>query len=131
MTDKLDRQLELAEKISAVNAREVALKVLTTHFLRDISGNLRAFTTQSFRCKICGKRYRRIPLKGRCLKCGGHLSLTVYRGGIEKYLIPAKQLIIRYKLPRYYLQRLKLVEDELITIFEGNKPRQKYIADFA
>lgn len=130
MTDKLDRQLELAEKISAVNAREVALKVLKTHFLRDISGNLRAFTTQGFRCKTCGKRYRRIPLKGRCLKCGGHLSLTVYRGGIEKYIIPAKQLIRRYKLPNYYLQRLKLVEDELITLFEGNKPRQKYIADF-
>lgn len=131
MTDKLNRQMELAEKISAVNAKSVALKVLTTHFLRDISGNLRAFSTQSFRCKTCNKRFRRIPLKGRCPKCGGHLSLTVYRGGIEKYLVAARRLVERYKLPRYYLQRLELVEEELITLFEGNKPRQKSIADFA
>ena len=131
MTDKLNRQLELAEKISAVDAQKVALKVLTTHFLRDISGNLRAFLTQGFRCKTCNKRFRRIPLKGRCLKCGGHLSLTVYRGGIEKYIVTARNLVEKYKLPKYYLQRLGLVEEELITIFEGNKPRQKRIADFA
>ncbi|MCK4435769.1 DNA polymerase II large subunit, partial [Candidatus Bathyarchaeota archaeon] len=131
MTDKLNAQMELAEKISAVNAKKVALKVLTTHFLRDISGNLRAFTTQGFRCKTCNKRFRRIPLKGRCPRCGGYLSLTVYRGGIEKYLVVARRLVERYKLPRYYLQRLDLVEEEVIILFEGNKPRQKSIADFA
>jgi len=131
MTDKLNAQMELAEKISAVDAKKVALNVLTTHFLRDISGNLRAFSTQGFRCKTCNKRFRRIPLKGRCPKCGGHLSLTVYRGGIEKYLVAARRLVERYKLPRYYLQRLSLVEEEVITLFEGNRPRQKSIADFA
>lgn len=131
MTDKLNAQMELAEKISAVNAKKVALKVLTTHFLRDISGNLRAFTTQGFRCKTCNKRFRRIPLKGRCPRCGGYLSLTVYRGGIEKYLVVARRLVEKYKLPRYYLQRLDLVEEEVIILFEGNKPRQKSIADFA
>lgn len=131
MTDKLHSQLALAEKIEAVDAKRVAFKVLTSHFLRDISGNLRAFSTQGFRCKLCNKRFRRIPLKGKCLECGGPLSLTVYRGGIEKYLDAARRLIQKYGLPKYYLHRLALVEEELITLFEGKKPRQISLVDFA
>ena len=131
MTDKLNSQLELAEKIEAVDAKQVALKVLTTHFLRDISGNLRAFSTQGFRCKVCNKRFRRIPLKGKCPECGGALSLTVYRGGIEKYLNAARHLVERYELPKYYLHRLALVQEEVNTLFEGKKPRQISLVDFA
>ncbi len=131
MIDKLNSQLELAEKIAAVEAKHVALKVLTTHFMRDISGNLRAFSTQGFRCKLCNKRFRRIPLKGKCLECGGPLSLTVYRGGIEKYLNAARHLVEKYELPKYYLHRLALVEEEVITLFEGKKPRQISLIDFA
>ncbi|UCB60903.1 MAG: DNA polymerase II large subunit [Candidatus Bathyarchaeota archaeon] len=131
MIEKLRSQLELAEKIEAVDARQVALKVLTTHFMRDISGNLRTFSTQNFRCKKCNKRFRRIPLKGKCLGCEGPLTLTVHRRGIEKYLAAASYLIQKYKLPRYYLHRLSLVKEELNTIFEGKKPRQISLTDFA
>jgi DNA polymerase II large subunit len=131
MTDKLNSQLELAEKIEAVDAKRVALKVLTTHFLRDISGNLRAYSTQSFRCKLCSKRFRRIPLRGKCPECGGPLSLTVYRGGIEKYLDAARHLVEKYGLSKYYLHRLELVKEEVNSLFEGKKPRQISIADFA
>jgi DNA polymerase II large subunit len=131
MTDKLNSQLELADRIQAVDAKKVALKVLTTHFLRDISGNLRAFSTQGFRCKLCNKRFRRIPLKGKCPECGGALSLTVYRGGIEKYLDAARDLVERYGLPEYYLHRLALVKEEITTLFEGRKPRQISLVDFA
>ncbi len=131
MTDKLDGQLGLAEKIEAVDARRVALKVLTTHFLRDIAGNLRAFSAQSFRCKHCNKRARRIPLNGKCPECGGALSLTVYRGGIEKYLAAARHLIEKYDLPKYYLHRLALVDEEIATLFDGKKPKQATLASFA
>jgi len=131
MTDKLNSQLTLAEKIEAVDAKKVALKVLTTHFMRDISGNLRAFSTQSFRCKGCNKKFRRLPLKGKCPECGGALTLTVYRGGIEKYLEAAEQLIRKYELPTYYLQRLAMVKEEIDSLFEGKKPKQFSIKDFA
>jgi len=131
MIEKLDGQLGLAEKLEAVDARRVALKVLTTHFMRDIAGNLRAFSTQGFRCKSCNKRYRRLPLRGKCPTCGGQLSLTVYRGGIEKYLEVAQELVEKYKLPKYYSQRLSLVADEIDTLFEGKKPKQVSLTDFA
>jgi DNA polymerase II large subunit len=130
MLGKLKSQLELATKIEAVDAKQVALKVLTTHFMRDIVGNLRAFSTQSFRCKSCNKKFRRVPLQGTCPSCGGELTLTVYRGGIEKYLKAGQILVEKYGLSEYYTQRLSLVEDELYLLFEGGKPRQISLSDF-
>jgi DNA polymerase II large subunit len=131
MIEKLNSQLELAEKIEAVDAKKVALKVLTTHFIRDIAGNLRAFSTQGFRCKTCNKRFRRLPLRGKCPACGGQLTLTVYRGGIEKYLEAAQHLIEKYELPQYYAQRILLMKEEINALFEGKKPRQISLTDFA
>jgi len=130
MIEKLKNQLDLAEKIEAVDAKEVALKVLTTHFIRDIAGNLRAFSTQGFRCKLCNRRFRRLPLRGKCPSCGGALTLTVYQGGIEKYLDAAEHLIEKYGLPQYYAQRILLVRDEINSLFEGNKPKQISLVDF-
>ena len=130
MIDKLDSQLKLAEKISAVDVKFVAQKVLTTHFMRDIAGNLRAFTTQGLRCKSCNKRYRRPPLTGVCRACGGELTLTVHRGGIEKYIEYTKTLIKKYDLPNYYAQRVSMIEDEIQLLFEGEKPKQISLSNF-
>ncbi|MGQ9624708.1 MAG: DNA polymerase II large subunit [Candidatus Bathycorpusculaceae bacterium] len=131
MIEKLNSQLELAEKIEAVDVKRVALKVLTTHFIRDIAGNLRAYSTQGFRCKACNKRFRRLPLRGKCPLCGGQLALTVYRGGIEKYLEAAQHLVEKYGLPRYYAQRILLMKEEITALFEGKKPKQISLKDFA
>jgi DNA polymerase II large subunit len=130
MTDKLNSQMMLAEKIEAVDPKRVARKVLTTHFMRDIAGNLRAFSTQGFRCKGCNKKFRRIPLKGKCPECGGALTLTVYRGGIEKYLDAAEDLIHKYGLPPYYSQRLAMVREEIDSLFGGKKPKQASLKDY-
>jgi DNA polymerase II large subunit len=131
MTDKLKGQLELAEKIEAVDANRVALKVLKTHFMRDIAGNLRAFSTQGFRCKTCSRRFRRSPLRGKCSSCGGELTLTVHRGGIEKYLDAAQNLVDKYDLPKYYSQRIALVKEEINALFDSKKPKQISLTDFA
>jgi DNA polymerase II large subunit len=131
MVEKLNSQLELAEKIEAVDARRVALKVLTTHFIRDIAGNMRAFSTQGFRCKSCNRHFRRVPLTGKCSSCGGQLALTVYRGGIEKYLDAAQHLVEKYSLPNYYAQRIQLMREEISALFESKKPKQVSLTDFA
>jgi len=130
MADKLDKQLELGERIDAVDVKRVALKVLTTHLIRDIAGNLRAFSTQSFRCKSCNKKFRRLPLKGKCPFCGGKLTLTVYQGNIEKYLVAAQQLVDKYGLPTYYTQRMVLIKEEIASMFDNKKPKQAKLFDF-
>jgi DNA polymerase II large subunit len=131
MVDKLNMQLSLGEQIDAVDAKRVALKVINTHFMRDIAGNLRAFSTQSFRCKKCNKKFRRLPLAGKCFFCGGNLTLTVYRGNIEKYLAVAQHLVNRYGLPQYYTQRLILIKEELSLMFDNKKAKQTSLFDFS
>ncbi len=130
MLNKMDGQLALAEKIRAVDVKAVAKRVLTTHLIRDIAGNLKAFSTQSFRCKRCNLKYRRIPLQGRCSKCGGQLVLTVYRGGIEKYLNAAANLAKKYGIEDYYRQRIVIIEDELTLLFKAPKVKQVSLGEF-
>jgi len=130
MLNKMDGQLALAEKIRAVDVKAVAKRVLTTHLIRDIAGNLKAFSTQSFRCKRCNLKYRRIPLQGRCPKCGGQLVPTVYRGGIEKYLNAAANLAKKYGIEDYYRQRIVIIEDELTLLFKAPKVKQVSLGEF-
>ena len=130
MTNKMVSQLALAEKISAVDVKEVAKRVLTTHFIRDIAGNLKAFSNQKFRCMKCNAKFRRIPLQGICSRCGGKISPTVYRGGIEKYLQVASDLAKRYGIEEYYIDRIAIIEDEINTLFESDKKKQPSLTEF-
>jgi DNA polymerase II large subunit len=125
MLDKVTLQLQLAEKIKAVDARDVAKRVLSTHFMRDLTGNLKAFSTQRMRCTKCNSKFRRIPLKGLCPRCGGKISLTVYRGTIEKYLEVANDLVRRYELGVYNVQRLFLLQEEIRSLFSESAEEKK------
>jgi DNA polymerase II large subunit len=122
MVEKLDSQLELAGKIRAVDQKTVALKILNSHFMKDIIGNLRAFTAQTFRCNKCNQKYRRPPLAGKCKRCGGPIQLTVHKGGIEKYLNTALIMVRKYNLDKYYVDRLLLVKDEIGALFPEELP---------
>ncbi len=125
MLDKVTLQLKLAESIKAVEAGEVAKRVLSTHFMRDLSGNLKAFAGQKFRCTKCNSKFRRVPLKGICPRCGGKLSLTVYRGGVEKYLTVAQDLIKRYNIGKYHEQRVLLLREEIKSLFSEQEEKRK------
>jgi DNA polymerase II large subunit len=57
--------------------------------------------------------------------------LTVYRGGIEKYLGAAQGLVDRYHLPKYYTQRITLVKEEIAALFDSKKAKQISLTDFA
>ena len=126
MLDKLDSQLDLTKKLRAVDGQIVGLKILNSHFMKDIVGNLRAFTRQGFRCSKCNKKYRRPPLKGVCDRCGGPILQTVHKGGIEKYLTPAKNIIKKYDLGEYYEDRIKLVEEEIESVFWEEKQKETH-----
>ena len=93
------------------------MAVLNTHLIPDIIGNLSAFTSQNFKCKKCNFKYRRIPLKEVCLKCGGDLRQTVTRGSVEKYLSLASNLVNGYEVDDYLKNNLDLLKYELNSVF--------------
>ncbi|RLF52196.1 MAG: DNA polymerase II large subunit, partial [Thermoplasmata archaeon] len=130
MEDKLRAQLGLAIKIRAVDEEDVASRVIQTHFLPDLLGNLRAFTKQQFRCIKCNTKYRRVPLKGKCVKCGGNLVLTVHEKSIRKYLEPAKRLVEKFNVSNYTKQRLILFEKFVDSLFKNDKVKHTKLSDF-
>ncbi|MDD3493407.1 MAG: DNA polymerase II large subunit [Candidatus Thermoplasmatota archaeon] len=130
MEDKLFAQLELARKIRAVDESDVAARVIQTHFLPDLVGNLRAFTKQQVRCVKCNAKYRRMPLRGCCTRCGGSLTLTVHEASIKKYLEPAKRIITDFRVPTYTKQRILLFEKAAESLFTNDKVTITRITDF-
>jgi DNA polymerase II large subunit len=130
MTEKVGAQLGLGRKITAVDEKDEAARLLNSHFFRDIYGNLRAFGEQKFRCVECNAKYRRVPLVGKCTKCGGRLILTIAEGSVRKYLEISRSIARDYKLSSYIMQRLDIVGKNIDSVFVNDKSKQYSLADF-
>ncbi len=122
--DKVMLQMELTHKILAVNAVEVAVRLLSHHFLPDLIGNLKSFLTQKVRCIKCNSLYRRIPISGRCKKCGGKLFPTVHEANIKKHLELIYLIAEKYNIDKYTTQRIKLISDLLKSMFNSKNGKQ-------
>lgn len=130
MKEKVDRQMALVEKIRAADAVDVARLTIDRHFIRDIRGNLRKFSQQVFRCVKCNEKYRRPPLAGNCLKCGGKIIFTISEGSIMKYVEPALALANKYNIPAYVKQSLELTKSYIESIFGKEKEKQVGLSGF-
>ncbi len=119
MQDKITMQFELMDRLCSVDRRDTARRLIMSHFIPDLMGNLHSYSRQTFRCVNCNAKYRRVPLVGKCTRCGGKLLLTISKGGIEKYLDTATKLADRYDLETYIKQRVALLKDEIETVFGG------------
>ena len=129
MIDKMNAQLELARIIRAVDAKDVVYRVITKHFLPDMIGNLKSFSSQSLRCTKCGTKYRRIPLKGKCY-CGNNLTLTVHEKSVKKYLEITKEISEKFDLDVYTQQRIGIVEESMKSLFQSDKVKKCKLTDF-
>ena len=125
MEEKLKGQMELADKIRAVDESDVAKLVIEKHLIRDIRGNLRKFSMQQFRCSSCNEKYRRPPLVGKCIKCDGKIIFTISEGSIIKYMEPAISLAEKYNLPSYLKQNLELTKRGVESLFGKEKEKQE------
>ncbi|MCD4704352.1 MAG: DNA polymerase II large subunit [Methanosarcinaceae archaeon] len=130
MVEKMDAQLSLGTKIRAVDEADVAERVLTSHFLPDMYGNLRAFSRQSTRCIKCGAKFRRPPLTGSCPKCNGRVILTVHEGAVKKYLEVSMKTAEDYNVSDYTKQRIELIGYDIKSLFENDRSRQMGLSDF-
>jgi len=125
MEEKLKGQMNIAEKLRAVDTVDVARLVIEKHFLRDIKGNLRKFSMQQFRCVKCNEKYRRPPLVGKCTKCGGKIIFTISEGSVVKYLQPSISLANKYNIPSYLKQTLTILQRRIEGVFGKEKERQE------
>jgi DNA polymerase II large subunit len=125
MMEKMGGQLELARKIRAVDHGKVSQLIIEGHFVRDIKGNLRKFTKQSYRCTSCNTIYRRVPLSGTCSKCNkGNLVFTIAEGTIKKYLDATLKLIEHKGVSPFIHQSIKLLNTRIESVFGKDKTKQ-------
>ncbi len=130
MSDKVECQMDVAEKIRAVDAADVARLVIEKHFIRDTKGNLRKFSTQEFRCVNCNEKYRRPPLKGKCSQCSGKIIFTISQGSIIKYLDLSMMLGEKYNISPYINQTLELTKRRIEGVFGKEKEKQTGLGDW-
>ncbi len=128
--EKVEGQMRLAEIIKAVDKSDVARIVVEKHFLKDIKGNLRKFSRQEFRCVKCNAKYRRVPLMGKCPKCGGRIVLTVAEGTVSKYLKSSILLAEKYNLSDYLKQSLMIISNSVKSVFGEENKKQPNLKDF-
>ena len=129
MVDKLDAELLLARKIRAVDEDDLAERVLTTHFIRDMIGNLNAFSKQGFRCPRCAAKFRRMPLAGKC-RCGGRIIATVTEGAVKKYLAASQSICEQFAISEYTKQRIRVIDASINSTFGEEEKVQLGLADF-
>ena len=130
MVEKMDAQLALARKIKAVDADDVAERVINSHFLPDMIGNLRAFSRQRVRCVKCGAKFRRPLLSDVCPVCHGKVILTVTEGSVKKYLDTSMRVAAEYEVSEYTRQRIELIGLEIKSLFESDKSKQMGLFDY-
>lgn len=130
MKEKVGSQMDLVNKIRAVDASDVARLIIERHFIRDIRGNLRKFSHQEFRCVNCNEKFRRPPLAGVCHKCGGKILFTISEGSIKKYLDHAIELSVNYNIPDYTRQALNLAKQYIESIFGKESDKQVDLKKF-
>lgn len=141
METKLDAQLELARKIRAVDPDDVVTRIVVHHLLPDMIGNMKAFSSQEFRCTKCNGKHRRVPLRGKCTKeilsaggarkeCGGNLTLTVHASSVRKYLEITKRITAEYHVSNYLRQRIALVEEAMKSLFTDASTQNLKLDDF-
>ena len=129
MAEKALASLELASKTRASNATYVAEQTIEKHFIRDIIGNLRSFTTQGVRCKKCNTKFRRPPLKDTC-SCGGKLQLNISPASVSKYRKIATDISERYGSRPFIKQRLELAFNAIEDTLENEQIKQMDLGAF-
>ncbi|WEL19036.1 DNA polymerase II large subunit [Candidatus Nanohalococcus occultus] len=140
MSEKTGSQLNLGRKLKAVDENATAELLLKKHFIPDIKGNLRSFSSQKMRCVDCNEKFRRVPLRSQtiaptgkttaeCPECGGKVLLTISEGTIKKYMQPSEEIIDEYEISPYVRQQILILKKTLQSLF-GKEQRQSGLKQF-
>jgi len=130
MEEKILGQMDIAQRVRAVDMDDVAKLIIEKHLLKDIKGNLRKFSMQQFRCVGCNSKYRRPPLAGKCTNCNGKIIFTISEGSVVKYLGHSMMLAEKYDFSPYLKQTLDILQNDIDTVFGKEKEKQVGLTGF-
>lgn len=128
--EKITMQIKLQNYIETVDNKDIIEKLVIRNLLPDLISDIQSFSRQEFKCSKCNLIHRRIPISNKCSRCANNkLLLTVNKNKIEKKIYQIKNIVNRYRVSNQLLQRIKLLENEHISLFYPEEI-QKNLADF-
>ena len=142
MRQKTMAQFALGTVLEAVDNKKQSARLIDSHLIRDMRGNLRAFGQQKVRCTKCGAKYRRPPIGGKCttitatrknafsgemeeIICPGTPILTVSYGSVSKYDDLMETIIEQYGCEEYIAQLYTHVSKWVAQTFEDKNAKKQ------
>ena len=65
-----------------------------------------------------------------CVKCGGEVVQTVFRGAVEKYIELVEDILLKNIRNEYLRQRIMVAINNVKTTFEKEEKEQVSLEDF-
>src|SRR5579884_2288551 len=125
--DIINAQIKIARISSSMNLQQISYNLLTRRLIPLTSNIIKNYTNQRFRCKNCGRNYRRLTLGGLCLFCEKKLQPTYTVSYIEKYVETMNTLASNVTNPSVQ-EIVKLIKDNFDLLFYGRK--QTTLSDY-
>ncbi|MHA2297141.1 MAG: hypothetical protein ACXADA_14025 [Candidatus Hodarchaeales archaeon] len=122
---KLERQLELAMKLSTVDEREI-IDFVMDHTFDSIQKQFLKFLNQDFICNQCQANYPIPPLTGICWHCKGEINLSVTPQILERHYLWLEEMKGQLPLEEHHLNEIKRIKLELKAVL---KRKQKSLTE--
>ena len=129
--EKLDRTIELQNKLKNVKLTDGFIGLIEGHLLPDIQGNYNAYFRQDYKCNFCARKYQFIPLTLKCRACKiGVLKHTVYPGMVVKYVPILKKILETGKFPTVVTQSCDLILQQVKVFLAQQESGNPIFEDF-
>lgn len=119
----------LARLIRAVDEQDVAERVINSHFLPDLIGNLHAFSSRRSAASSAVPNTVAPPLRRDLSRYWGQDNSTVHEGSVRKYLDVSIKVAEEYGVSSYTKQAAAIKDGDRL-LFKNDKARQTGLADF-
>lgn len=125
--DIINAQIKIARISSSMNLQQISYNLLMRRLIPLTSNIIKNYTSQRFRCKNCGRNYRRLTLRGLCLFCEKKLQPTYTSGYVEKY-VETMDILASNVTDSSVHEIVKLIKDNFDLLFYGRK--QTTLSDY-
>jgi len=125
IVNRINLALDSLRTIRAVEEGVFVDNILVNDFLNKITTSISRFFQQPFRCRICKRTFRRVPLGKKCPYCYKNtLELTLSKGWVLRYMQIISQLAEQYpELSESTKSWIRYIELNKNLLFEiGPKP---------
>jgi DNA polymerase II large subunit len=125
----IDTQIKVANLSSSLDSHEVAKNILMKKLLPRTLETIVNYTTQEFKCKNCGKSYRRMTVRGLCISCEKKLQPSFTYNHILRYIQTLEHISSSISIDESTKETVKYIKENFESLFYERK--QTSLSDYS